>query len=248
MNYAIKDREIIIKIPAANSGKFRFKTRSDNLQFGDSFATRKNNFNENVYLEWQISYDVIVAEVVNGEKDTKLKDLTFVGANGKTKYLYELSELVYEGINNGLILINDIISLLKEVTSYEEFIDNRKIVVEHNSKIVINNIPFEETSIKLPTLFMVKTTDNTQIEISKQKQQYATGVQPMVYFCIPIKSFQNYQIILGRPSNPGDELIYVINNKNASVLFDMIKIFAMCSQRHNFDVVEIIKILIKLLE
>jgi hypothetical protein len=93
---------------------------------------------------------------------------------------------------------------------------------------------------------MIKTTDNTQIEISIQKQQYASGVQPMVYFCIPIKSFQNYKTILGRPSKPGDELVYIINNKNASVLFYMIKIFAMCSERHHFDIVEIIKILIKL--
>jgi hypothetical protein len=246
MNYTTKDREIIIKIPASNSGKFRFKTRSNNLKFGDTFSTRDNNFNENVYLEWQISYDATIADMVKGEKDTKLKSYTFVGANKKTKYLYELSELVYEGINNGLILIEDISSLLKEISNYKEFIDKKKIDVEYSSKIVINGIQFEETSIKLPTLFMIETTDNTQIEISIQKQQYASGVQPMVYFCIPIKSFQNYKTILGRPSKLGDELVYIINNKNASVLFDMIKIFAMCSQRHHFDIAEIIKILIKL--
>jgi len=216
------------------------------LQFGATFSTRKDNFNENVYLEWQISYDTTVADAIKGKKDTKLKDLTFVGANSKTKYLYELSELVYEGISNGLILVDDISLLLKEITNYREFIDNKKIAVEYDSKIIINGIPFKETSIKLPTLFMVETTDGTQIEISIQKQQYATGVQPMVYFCIPIKSFHNYNAILGKPSKSGDELIYIINNKNARVLFDMIKIFAMCSQRHNFDIAEIIKILIKL--
>lgn len=246
MNYITKDREIIIKIPASNDGKFRFKTRSDNIQFGDSFATREYNFNENVYLEWQISYDVTVGDVANGKKDTILKSYAFVGANKKKKYLYELSELVYIGISNGLILIEDISSLLKEISNYKEFIDEKKIAVEYNSKIVINGIPFKETSIKLPTLFMVETTDNTQIEISIQKQQYASGVQPMVYFCIPIKSFQNYKTILGRPSKSGDELVYIINNKNASVLSDMIKIFAMCSQRHHFDITEIVKILIRL--
>jgi len=246
MNYTIKDREIIIKIPASNDGKFRFKTRSNNLHFGDTFATRDKNFSENVYLEWQISYDATIADVANGKKDTKLKSYTFVGANKKTKYLYELSELVYEGINNSLFLTEDINSLLKEISNYKELIDEKKIAVEYNSKIVINGIQFKETSIKLPTLFMIKTTDNTQIEISIQKQQYASGVQPMVYFCIPITSFQNYKTILGRPSKPGDELVYIINNKNASVLFDMIKIFAMCSERHHFDIIEIIKILIKL--
>ncbi len=245
MKYTTKGNQIIIKIPASNDGKFRFKTRSNNLYLGNTFATRKNNFDKNVYLEWQISYDATIADVNKGKKDTKLKDLTFVGDNKKERCLYELSELVYEGINIGLILTDDISSLLKEITKYKEFIDNREISVEYKSNIVMNGISFKETSIKLPTFFMVETTDNTQIEISIQKQQYASGTQPMVYFCIPIKSFQNYKTILGRPSNLDDELIYVINNKNASVLFDMIKIFAMCSQRHNFDIAEIIKTLIK---
>jgi len=246
MIYTTKGREIIIKIPATNSGKFRFKTRSNNLKFGDTFSTRNNNFNENVYLEWQIGYDAVVTDVAKGEKDTKLKSYSFVGANKKTKYLYELSELVYEGISCGFIFLEDLNSLLKEVSNYKELIDEKKIAVEYNSKIVINGIQFEETSIKLPTLFMIETTDNTQIEISIQKQQYASGVQPMVYFCIPIMSFQNYKTLLGSSSKPGDELIYVINNKNASVLSDMVKIFAMCSERHRFDIIEIIKILIKL--
>jgi len=91
MEYVTDDREIIIKIPATNNGKFRFKTRSNNLKFGDTFSTRNNNFNENVYLEWQISYDATIADVAKGKKDTKLKSYTFVGANKKTKYISELS-------------------------------------------------------------------------------------------------------------------------------------------------------------
>lgn len=242
----VKEKEIILSISASNFHQYRFKTRSNNLQFGNSFSTRENIFTEDVYLEWQIGYDTIIGDVEKGKKDTKLNKLTFIGANGKTKYPYELSELVYEGINIGIISIEKITMLLEEISSYKEFIDKKKIEIEHNSKIIINGINFEETSIKLPTLFMVETTDNAQIEVSIQKQQYAAGVQPMLYFCIPIKSFQNFKTILGRSSVLGDELEYVINNKNASVLYDIIKIFAMCSKRHNFDIVEILKILIRL--
>jgi 8-oxo-dGTP pyrophosphatase MutT (NUDIX family) len=104
---------------------------------------------------------------------------------------------------------------------------------------------FEETSIKLPTLFMIETTDNTQIEVSIQKQQYASGVQPMVYFSIPITSFENGKELYGKPSTNEDNLIYVFDAKNINTLFDLLKIFAMCSRRHNFDIQEILKILLK---
>jgi hypothetical protein len=246
MNYSVKNKEIVIEIDASNDGKFRFKTRDSNLQFGEIFSTRKNNFNENAYLEWQIGYDAVVSDVKNGNKETRLKNQTFIGANGKEKYLYELSELVYEGMKNNLISVKSICDLLEEIEEYEDFIDRKKIETEHSSKLKINNIFFEEASIKLPTLFMIEAIDGTQIEVSIQKQQYASGVQPMVYFCIPLKSFNNHKDIMGRPSISGDSLVYVINKENVSILFDMLKIFAMCSKRHNHDIIEIIKILIKL--
>jgi hypothetical protein len=246
MIYKANSKEIVIKISASNHGKFRFKTRDNNISFGHTFSTRNNNFTEKVYLEWQIGYDATVADVKNRNKKTNLKRKTFIGANGKKKYLYELSELVYEGLKNNLISAKEIDDLLKEIKSYRNFFDTNKIEIDRNSSITLNNISFEETSIKLPTLFMIDTSDGTQVEISIQKQQYASGVQPMVYFCIPLKSFDNYKDIMGRPSNSSDLLAYVINKENSKVLFDIIKIFAMCSARHNHDIKEIIKILIKL--
>jgi len=92
---------------------------------------------------------------------------------------------------------------------------------------------------------MVETTDKTQIEISIQKQQYASGTQPMVYFCIPLTSFENGKTLYGKPSTNEDNLIYIISENNIDVLFDLLKIFAMCSKRHNFDIKEILTILLK---
>lgn len=51
---------------------------------------------------------------------------------------------------------------------------------------------------------------------------------------------------MGHSSKNGDALEYIINKDNADVLFDIMKIFAMCSKRHNYDIIEIIKILVKL--
>jgi uncharacterized protein (UPF0212 family) len=113
--------------------------------------------------------------------------------------------------------------------------------------MTINGINFEETSIKLPTLFMIETLDDTQIEVSIQKQQYASGVQPMVYFCIPLKSFSNSSDICGKSSVSGDELVYIINKTNVLNLIYIMKVFGMASKRHNHDVVEILKILIEII-
>ncbi|MFA5742748.1 MAG: R.Pab1 family restriction endonuclease [Candidatus Paceibacterota bacterium] len=245
MNYITEKTKIVLDIRATNDGKFRFKTRNNNLDFGETFATRGSNFSEKVYLEWQIGYDATVLDVKNGKKQTKLNRLSFIGANKKEKYPYELSELIFEAIKIGLISKNKIEGLLKEIELFSDFIDEKKIEVEHNKKIKINDIQFEETSIKLPTLFMIETADSTQIEISIQKQQYASGVQPMVYFCIPLTSFENGKTLYGKPSADGDNLTYAISDKNISVLFDLVKIFAMCSKRHNFDIQEILKILLK---
>lgn len=246
MEYHTDKDKIAIEINAANKGKFRFKYRKGNLSFGESFATRTKDFDEDVYLEWQIGYDAVVNDVEKGKKFTKLKNSFFVGANKKRKYLYELSELVYEAMVAKLLSLKDVKELLEEVSAYTEFIDASKIEVTEPNQIQLNNVKFNETAIQLPTLFMVDTVDGTQIEVSIQKQQYATGVQPMVYFCIPLRSFSNAKTIHNRTSQKGDTLTYIIDKSNISVLVELIKIFGMCSKAHNHDVVQILKLLLEL--
>lgn len=245
MDYRIEKDKIVLEIRATNNGKFRFKTRDSSLEFGTTFGTKGNNFSEKVYLEWQIGYDAIVSDVEKGKKQTQLTEISFIGANKKKKYPYELSELLFGAIKIKLISKNKIIELLKEIADYNDFIDKKKIDVKHDKKIKLNGILFEETSIRLPTLFMIDTTDNTQVEISIQKQQYASGIQPMVYFCIPLTSFENGKKLYGKTSAKNDVLIYNITEKNIRVLFDLVKVFAMCSKRHNFDIKEILTLLLK---
>lgn len=245
MKYSIKNKEITLNINAANYGKFRFKERQDNIAFGESFSARQSNFNNDVYLEWQIGYDAIVTDVNNGKKNTKLNKIFFIGANGKNKYPYELSELLFEAIKIELIPKNKVKTLLDDIKKYDNFIDERKIKMTETKEIQINSINFKETSISLPALFMIETEDGTQIEIHIKQQQYAAGTQPMVYFCIPFRCFDNHHKFIGKSSLPGENLEYIINDKNVSILFDLFKIFAMCSSSHNSDVSEILKTLIK---
>jgi len=247
MECIIKEKNILLIIPATNNGKFRFKKRKNRLDFGETFSTRECPFDEQTYLEWQIGYDVPIKDVEDGKKETKLTGKHFVGSNGKTKYPYELSEIFYKTMELELITKKEVENLLNGIMNYKSFIDEKAITVEHHSQITINGINFEETSIKLPTLFMIETLDKTQIEVSIQKQQYASGVQPMVYFCIPLKSFKNYSGLIGKSSVSGDKLIYVISKTNVLNLVRMMKVFGMASKRHNHDIVEILKILLEII-
>jgi len=247
MDYTIKENNILLTIPATNDGKFRFKKRKNRLDFGEIFSTRECLFNEQTYLEWQIGYDVPIKDVENGKKETKLTSKHFVGSNGKTKYPYELSEIFYKAMELEFITKKEVENLLSEIRRYKSFIDEKAITVERHSQITINGINFEETSIKLPTLFMIETLDETQIEVSIQKQQYASGVQPMVYFCIPLRAFKNSLDLLGKSSVSGDKLVYVIKKTNVLNLIFMMKVFGMASKRHNHDIVQILKILLEII-
>lgn len=222
-----KKNEILLNIPASNDGKFRFKKRKNNLEFWEFFSTRKEIFDDNTYLEWQIGYDITLKDFESNKKHTKLSSVSFIEDNKKEKYPYELSEILYTAMKIGLVNENDIKNLFDEISKYKNFIDEKAITVEHHSKLKLNGIEFEETSIKLPTLFMLKTVDNTQIEISIQKQRYASGIQPMIYYCIPFKSFRSYSLLQNKSSVSGNILIYIINKENISNVLSMIKIFVM---------------------
>ena len=246
MKYVVRENDICLIIPATNAGKFRFKKRKNRLDFGETFSTRELPFDDQTYLEWQIGYDVPVKDVEKGKKGTNLTTKYFIGSNGKKKYPYELSEIFYKSMELGFISKEEVQNLLKETCNYKSFIDEKAITVERHSKITINGLNFEETSIKLPTFFMVETVDGTQIEVSIQKQQYASGVQPMVYFCIPLKVFNNSSNLYGKSSVSGDRLEYIINKTNVLNLIYMMRVFGMASKRHNHDVIRILEILLEL--
>jgi len=245
MEYRIKEGNIELIIPATNAGKYRFKKRLNRLSFGETFSTRNEPFDEQAYLEWQIGFDIPVKDAEEGTEAIKLNEQSFIGSNGKKKYPYELSELFYTAIEQGLISKDEVKTILKEIHDYKELFDEKPISVdERTSEIILNGISFEETNIKLPTFFMEQSSDDTQIEVSIKQQQYASGVQPMIYFCIPIKSFKNSTKFLGRPSISGDCLIYVIRRDNVQVLLNLMKVFGMASERHKHDIIQILKIIL----
>jgi hypothetical protein len=250
-----KDNEIHIVVDSKNDGKLRFKKREEVFSFGESFPTRDEPFTEKTYLEWQIGYYIPINKADDNLKNVFKEEENdyFIGANKKKKGAnkkkkgaYELSEIIYFSKEISLIRTADLVNLKEEIESYKEFIDTEPIQVENNLKsISLNNIGLTKTIISLPTFYFFNSSDKTTIEVTIKQQQNASGIQPMIYYCIPILAFKDGQEIIDKTSKEKPSLLYVINKDNIQNFINLMKIFGMASERHNHDTVEILKLIIK---
>lgn len=122
-----EDNKIFIEIHlTSQSGKARVKIRNSFYEYGLPTATRQIPFSQKHYIEWQIGYD---ADKSDNEKMnlTSLKTTEFIGANGKKKALYELSEYLFYFTKFGIIKINEINDILKflENINSNDFLDSQ---------------------------------------------------------------------------------------------------------------------------
>lgn len=243
MNFETVNDTIVINLPSKNAGKFRYKKRSEIGEYGKGFATATENFDEKTYIEWQIGYDVIVTDV--DKKPTKLTKIKFIGANGKEKHPYELSELLYFALKTDLVSFDDVKKTIEIIKNLENlFEEDYKIKLDSFRTFEYNNLNFQRGDITLPNFFF-ETEQGFFVEVSIQKQQYASGVQPMVYISIPVILFSNSEEMIGSSSNGIEKAVFVIDQVNASFLLETFQIFGMCSSRHKHDVIEILSKIIR---
>lgn len=242
IRYVVNENSVELYLPTKNKGKFRWKNRIDNSKYGEGFATRQIPFVEESYIEWQIGYDSVVNDP---KKTTILTDLEFVGANGRTKNPYELSEIIFLMKQSGLVSDEDLRQLREEIR-HRNFSFDEQYTIETNERelVRIADFDFHRQDITLPTFSDYETDRGLSIEISIQKQQYATGIQPMVYFVIPVSCFDNYRDMLGSTSQEVDEAKWTINQENMHFILNLFKYFGICSSNHKHDVLSILEILI----
>ena len=228
-------------IPNKNKGRFRFLEKTDT--FYEIFATQQRSFTKNVFLEWQIGYDISHAAAA---KSTCLNtpDFIFTNSKGVKKFPYEISEIVYKLTRLSIINIEELLAVCATISSYNDFFSDKITEENENKKTIKNELQFDRYSITLPS-YWLKNKDNTDINVAIKRQQYAYGVQPMVYFCIPINSFVNGDEVLGFSSKQKDcPLIYVIDRSNIDVVFNLLKTLAMASENHKRDILAILEVLI----
>ena len=242
--YEIKNNELNVYIPLKNAGKFRWKNRKDSLEYGKGFATADTAYTDDSYIEWQIGYDIVTS---NTSKNTSLKNLTFTGANNKEKHPYELSEILYGLLQAGIVTNNEIEKLIADINNSNISLEEQyQIKTKRVGPQTINGINLSEIVITLPTFIYKMDQNGPLIEISIQKQQYATGVQPMLYMSIPIEFLKDGKNYIGKTSKdfPSDaKAIFVINKENKDYILNAFRLFGILSNRHKHDVKEILVLL-----
>lgn len=246
INAKISSQEdgVHVSLPLTSQGKFRCKTRKNCLEFGQGFAPKTEIISADSYLEWQIGYDAIVGS----EKKTNLaqEKFTFIGANRKKKYLYEMSEIIYFMCEGGFVSKEDLLEVKNTILNTQSFLqDEYKIEPVADGHLERDGIRFLKSFTRLPTFIFIDETSQLQIEIMIQKQQYATGVQPMVYLNVPVSAFKNGSEIIGKTSKEIPEGKLVFDACFGKLMLSLLVGFGMCSKSHNHDILSIIDVILK---
>ena len=233
---------VSVRLPLMTRGKFRCKNRVHCQDFGKSFPSRKEKMEKDSYLEWQIGYDVV--EKDKAKTSLKAKKYRFIGANGKKKFPYELSEILYYMRVNGIISKKELSKVRSGIESINCFLqDQYKIKPKKKDSLKKEGVEFLHSFIQLPTFIYVDKATKLQIEIMIQKQQYATGVQPMVYLCVPMTAFENSDDIIGYTSSETPEGTLFFDARFKKLIFNLLICFGMCSVNHKKDILEIIDVI-----
>lgn len=246
-----EDNKIFVEIPlTARSGKARVKIRNSFYEYGLPTATRQIPFSQKHYIEWQIGYD---ADKSDNEKInlTSLENTEFIGANGKKKALYELSEYLFYFTKWEIIEINEINDILKFLENIDsnDFLDSKfQILRSHPMQRDILGIDFYCSEVKYPLLVHKFGGFDILIEIIIKEKQRAIGVQPMLYVCFPItelKSANNKSYLLGRVADSKECAYLILDSKDKQFLLETFKVFGILSESHNYDIRRILELIKK---
>lgn len=104
-------------------GKIRIKERFAFSDYGIPVAPTQTIMTPKHYIEWQIGYDKVV---------NKNEIYHFIGANGKAKQIYELSEFLDFASYEKWITFDDIINLKTNIANYQDFIEQKEKITRTN--------------------------------------------------------------------------------------------------------------------
>lgn len=222
------------------TGKIRIKERLAFSDYGIPVPPTKTIMTHKHYIEWQIGYDTLV--------DSN-EEYHFIGANGKRKQIYELSEFLEFGLKCKLIDLEALKVLKYEIENNKDFIECREAITRSNfTKETINNLTFLKSSVSYPLLIHQFSNKDLLCEIIIKEKQYAVGIMPMLYFCVALSSLKDSknQSFVGRYIQNKENGYLEINKQNIEVFIQMFRIFGMLSKTHQYDCLQILNYLIKI--
>lgn len=234
--------EIVMSIPVTvTGGKFRFyKEDGSNIRpCSEGFTTSGD------YCEWQIGHDAI-AKDEKAERST-LRDFTFKAWNKKDKVLYELAEFVHYFRQFGFVTNDELKDMLNEL----ENIPNECFISESPEFAIRSGV---EKDIEIGG---IKGSNKERIhkdcsfpldfgwwiDVKIDKRQKATGVQPMLYVCIPIDKLD--ESLVGRKAISKEIVDFTINKEMVNNFMCCMKLLGYLSPGNNFDARQIIKTILE---
>ncbi|MCE2415773.1 R.Pab1 family restriction endonuclease [Candidatus Poribacteria bacterium] len=238
-----ENKRILVDIPLAeHKRKIRIKSRSMFYEYGNPHATRSVPLTQNNYVEWQIGYDLEYAKRSN----SSLPQISFIGANGKKKVLYELSEYLYYFYSWDMITSSE----LKGTVEFLSHLDEKNLISNHPDCQItrthpvekqINDTTFFGMTLNYPQLVYKFGKYEIIAEITIREKQNAIGIQPMLYLCFSITELQVSESLIGRIAEKKEIAQFVIDKSNYSIVIEMVKVFGMLSPSHHEDILEILK-------
>lgn len=238
-----KNRTIKELIPLTKpTGKIRVKTRNMYYEYGKPFRSRQDDFTPNNYIEWQISYDT--------EKVPSHSTRVVYESRGKKKFLTELSFYLHQFYKWKMIRRDDLVKL----NAYLETLDQNDLIANHKHcnitrtrprEIEINDIQFSRMTLKYPQLVYHFQKYQMVAEITVREKQKAIGVQPMLYFCIPVSELETASPLIGRTAEQNEIARFKFSKANYHVILEMVKIFGVLSPPHREDILGIIQRIIR---
>ncbi|ANE36003.1 type II restriction endonuclease, PabI family [Campylobacter iguaniorum] len=228
------------KIPLTQtSGKIRIKERLAFSDYGLPIPPTKTTILPKHYIEWQIGYD----NVVDSNEH-------FIGANGKKKQIYELSEILLFGLQNNYISKNAILDLKNFIGMNSIFIESTQEILRSSFKLEnIAGIDFLKSKVSYPLLVHEFKNKDIICEIIVREKQRAIGIMPMLYFCVPMSSIYDEsrkQSFIGRCVQSKEFGYLHIENSNIAIFIQMFKIFGILSQNHKHDCLAILEYILNM--
>lgn len=237
-----KNRSILYPLPlTAVAGKIRIKERFTFSDYGLPIAPTQTIINGKHYIEWQIGYDKV--SLKDESKD-------FIAANGKSKRLYELSEIIKEFYLWKEISRQNLLDIKFFLENNKELIEDRlDIQRTHFKEYQLANLPFLKALVSYPLLIYKFENKDFISEIIIKEKQRAMGIQAMLYFCFPLSCLENSKQerdFLHRQIKSKEQGFLRIDSSNIAIFLNLFKIFGILSKNHKHDILQIITFLLGL--
>jgi R.Pab1 restriction endonuclease len=158
------------------------------------------------------------------------------------RFIYDLSDYLVEIIKQKFISLTDIEKLLKEIKTPTKFLtDDLEIYRTHPKEYKFNKFTFLKSTISYPLLIYEISGLLIKIEIIVKEKQKAIGIQPMLFLCIPMKLMEDFKELENEVVKAKQKTNYLVDKNNFQFIIETIKIFAILSEKHHQDIVNILQ-------